>query len=240
MNFKEFTDRALFALSVPKCVSCGERLDYGQKAFCPGCYAEFEDFKHRNCSRCSKILSQCSCNNDFLASHFIKKTVKCFRYLSRDERSAANSLIFSLKRDNRADVLSLCADELEGAINNSIDNPKEYIFTNIPRRKAAIIEFGIDHSALLASELAKRFNASYIPILSSNAKRPQKSLDKEARFKNLEFIIKKDTDLAGKSVIIVDDVITSGASMATAAAIIRSMGCKNIVAACLGVAYKDN
>lgn len=240
MGIKEFTDRALFALSVPKCVSCGERLSYGQNAFCPECSVEFDDFKARNCSKCSKILSRCSCTNDFLSSHFIKKTVKCFRYLSRGERSAANALVFSLKRDNRKDVLTRCADELEAAIRNSIDSPEEFIFTNIPRRRAAIVEYGIDHSALLAKEIAERFGASFVPLLTSNTKKPQKSLDRQQRFKNLDFEIKKDADLLGKSVIIVDDVITSGASMVTAATLIRSMGCKYIVAASLGIAYKDN
>ncbi len=239
MNIKEFSDRALFALSVPKCVCCGERLDYGQNALCPKCFAEFNDFKARNCSNCAKELFRCSCTNSFLSAHYIKKTVKCFRYLSREERTSANALIYSLKRDNRRDVLLRCAGELAEAIKNSIPNPEEYIFTNIPRRKAAIIEYGIDHSKLLAEELSKRFGAKYIPLLTSNARKAQKSLDRTERFNNLDFEIKQELDLSGKSVIIVDDIITSGASMAAAAALIRSMGCKYIVAASLGIAYKD-
>ena len=239
MNIKEISDRVLFALSVPKCVACREPLDYGQNAFCLKCSSEFEDFKTRNCSRCAKKLSACACSNSYLESHFVHRVIKCFRYLIREETSAANALIFSLKRDNRSDVLERCKVEMVAAIRNSIEMPENYIFTNIPRRRAAIIEYGIDHSALLAKAVAQELGAEYIPVLRSKSKRAQKSLEREERLKNAEFDLLKEIDLSGKSVIIVDDIITTGASMGTAAAILRSIGAKNIVAATLAIAYKD-
>ena len=152
----------------------------------------------------------------------------------------SNSLIYSLKRDNREDVLSVSADELTMAIKNSVENPANCVFTNIPRRKSAIVEYGIDHSGLLAREVAKRFDGKYLELLKSNAKKAQKSLDTNERRKNADFSIIKDIDLKGKTVIIVDDIITSGSSMANAAALIRSMGSKDIIAACLAIAYKDS
>ena len=232
-------DRVLFALSVPKCVCCKTRLDYGENALCLKCSAEFEQFKTRNCSRCARKLNMCSCSNDFLEAHYIKRTIKCFRYLNRNDATPGNALIYSLKRDNRSDVLKRCADELEYAIRNSISDPGGYIFTNVPRRKSAIIEHGIDHSELLARELAKRFDAEYISLLKSNAKKPQKSLETADRFKNAEFYISKNIDLTGRAVILVDDIITSGASMSKAASLIRSLGSREINAASLAIAYKD-
>lgn len=239
MNIKNIMDRVLFALSVPKCVCCKTRLDYGENALCLKCSAEFEQFKTRNCSRCARKLNMCSCSNDFLEAHYIKRTIKCFRYLNRNDATPGNALIYSLKRDNRSDVLKRCADELEYAIRNSISDPGGYIFTNVPRRKSAIIEHGIDHSELLARELAKRFDAEYISLLKSNAKKPQKSLETADRFKNADFYISKNIDLTGRAVILVDDIITSGASMSKAASLIRSLGSREINAASLAIAYKD-
>ena len=54
MGLGSILDKALFYLSVPKCVGCRSRLTYGELAFCPECSAVFEDFKTRNCSVCSK------------------------------------------------------------------------------------------------------------------------------------------------------------------------------------------
>ena len=239
MNIKNIMDRVLFALSVPKCVCCKTRLDYGENALCLKCSAEFEQFKTRNCSRCARKLNMCSCSNDFLEAHYIKRTIKCFRYLNRNNATPGNALIYSLKRDNRSDVLKRCADELESAIRNSISDPGGYIFTNVPRRKSAIIEHGIDHSELLARELAKRFDAEYISLLKSNAKKPQKSLETLDRFKNADFYISKNIDLTGRAVLLVDDIITSGASMSKAASLIRSLGSREINAVSLAIAYKD-
>jgi predicted amidophosphoribosyltransferase len=134
----------------------------------------------------------------------------------------------------------VAADLLEKSIRNSVLNPEKYIFTNVPRRRKAILEYGIDHSALLARELAKRFGARYVKILRSNAKAPQKSLETNERLKNADFAIENEADLSKESVIVVDDIITSGASMASAAMHIRSLGCKNITAATLAIAYKDS
>ena len=129
MNINKIMDRALFALSVPKCICCGEKLDYGEKAFCPKCSAEFQEFKTRNCSKCAKILFECDCSNEFLESHFVRRVIKCYRYINLDDNMPSNSLIYSLKRDNRDDVLSVSADELTAAINNSVENPSNCIFT---------------------------------------------------------------------------------------------------------------
>ena len=240
MNKAKLMDRVLFALSVPKCVCCGKKLDYGQKAFCRRCSLIFAQFKTRNCSKCAKILSYCNCSNSFLEGHFVKSVIKCYRYHTRDEIAPQNSLIYSLKKDNRRDVLELCTKELATAITHSITDPSTYIFTNVPRRNKAIIEYGIDHSALLAQELAKHFKASYVYLLKSNAKKPQKSQETTDRLKNADFALIKEPDLSGKKVIIVDDIITSGASMSSAAALIRTLGCKDITAACLAIAYKDS
>ncbi len=239
MNISELKDRVLFALSVPTCVRCKERLVYGEKAFCHVCSAEFNENVTRNCSRCARKLSECDCTTSYLSAHFVKRVIKCYRYNNRDEITPENALIYSLKRDNRQDVLTVAADLMEKSIRNSIADPENYLFINVPRRRKAILEYGIDHSALLAEELARRFGAEYVPILKSNAKAPQKSLETLERFKNADFAIQKELDLTNKKVILVDDIITSGASVSSAAMHIRSMGCKSITAATLAIAYRD-
>lgn len=240
MNIKELKDRALFALSVPKCVGCGERLDYGQRALCGRCIKELDEFSTRNCSRCARILNECNCSNTFLEAHFVKHVVKCYRYQSDNKDVPSARLIYSLKRDNRRDVLELTTDLLTSALYNSIEDLGDCVITNIPRRKSAIVEYGIDHSELLARNIAKKSGVEYIRFLSSNAKHEQKSLDTLERRRNADFTLIKETNLKGKRVIIVDDIITSGASMSNAATLIRSLGAKDVVAACLAIAYNED
>ena len=147
--------------------------------------------------------------------------------------------IYSLKKDNRADVVKRCASILEKSVKNSLDDPSKYIITNVPRRRKAKLEIGYDHAELLAKELAKRLGAEYLPLLKSTSKREQKKLIGKARIKNVKVEIKNKADIKGKRIIIVDDIITSGASVAACATKLRSIGADETVAAALAIAYMD-
>ncbi len=235
---KSLFRKILFYLSVPRCTACREKLDIDDRGLCKSCIVEYEEIKDRNCSRCAKLLSACSCSNEFLENHFVKRLVKVFRYIQHRDNVAANSLIYSLKRDNRHDVLDFLSDEIESAIRASIENPEDYIITNVPRRKAAIKKYGIDHAKLLAKALAGKLGCEYKSFLTSKSKAPQKQTVGEERISNAEFDI-ADISLKDKRIIIVDDICTTGASLGISAALLHSVGAKEIVGAVLSVAYKD-
>ena len=239
MNFKKIKDAVFFYLSAPRCVGCRERLDIGDLALCPECMREYENVKMRNCSICAKPLYYCSCTNSYLDTHYVHKLVKVFRYVHTDPLPS-NNLIYSLKRDNRNDVLIFLTREMSDAISHSVKNPQDYVFTNVPRRREGIIKYGIDHAALLAKSLAKHFSAEYYQPIVSISKHAQKKLTRNERLKNAKFKAKKRArSLKGKTVILVDDIVTTGASMTNCATLIRGLRPKRIIGACLGTAYKE-
>ena len=239
MNRRELLKRALFYLSVPRCIHCKVKLDYGEEVFCTSCRAEFLEEIDRDCSICAKKISDCTCSSPKLEDAGIRCAVKVYRYLRRESITPSNDLIFSLKRDGRRDVTDMCVSLLSDSLSKGLGSPSDCILVNIPRRKAQIIKTGIDHAAILARGVAKKLGASYIPLLKSASKRAQKSLSETERLKNARFRLKSSPSLKGKTVVIVDDVITSGASMCEAARAIRTLGARKIVAACLAIAYKD-
>lgn len=239
MTLKGFKDNLFFYLSVPKCVGCKERLSKNDLVLCPDCIREYREIKKRNCSLCSKTLDFCSCTNHYLDSHYVHKLIKVFRYVQRDDLPS-NNLIYSLKRDNRKDVLEFLTDEMSEAITNSIKAPNNCVFVNVPRRRKEAAKYGLDHAALLAKSLAKRFSAEYYQPLISKSKLAQKKTTGEERMKNARFALKrKAKDLSGKTVIIVDDIVTTGASMGACAALIRALKPKQIIGAAISIAFKD-
>lgn len=239
MKLSELIERTLFYVSVPKCISCGKKLEFTSKVYCPDCKLELFDAYSRNCSRCNKILSECQCSNEYLKSERIRTVIKLFRYIQREENYVANSLIYSLKKDNRKDVLTLASEKLSEAILSAEDKCGEYIFTNVPRRRAAVIKRGFDHAGMLAKAIAKRLSADYKALFVSRSKAAQKTLTKSERRTNASFKIKKNLSLSGKTVVIVDDVITTGSSVGACAGLAYSMGAKRVIAAAIGIAYKD-
>ena len=240
-KLKKIYKWSLFLLGVPTCVGCGERLDNPWSPICPDCKSSYDTVKTSNCSLCAQPLHRCSCVGEYLEAHFIKRHFKVFRYQNREENTVANKLLYSMKRDNRADVREFLADELADALKGLLRDRDDVIFTNVPRRRAAIVEFGMDHAADLAKLLAKHFGCEYRSLLVSKSEQAQKTTHGKEREKNVVFDIKgrNPISLKGKTVIIVDDIVTTGASMATAGALIRALGAKEIIAASLAETYKD-
>ena len=242
MRVNEIFKRILYYISVPKCVYCNERLDYEDRGLCKSCIQKYNEHKKRNCSRCAKILSKCSCPSEYLFDHGVKKVCKVFRYSKQEGSMPSNYLIYSLKQDNREDVIELMASELASAISNSINLRKgKYIITNVPRRKSAILNYGFDHAEVLAKRISKLLGIKYIRILKSNARLAQKSVMGEARLRNANFdyVSKRDISLKGYTVILVDDIITTGASMSSCAMLIKGFSPTRVIGAALGIAYKD-
>lgn len=201
--------------------------------------------KERNCSRCSKKLSHCSCTSGYLASRNVKHVSKVFRYTRNAQDTPWNCLIYSLKKDNRADVIEFLADELSESIRNTIPDiskyPSNYLVTNIPRRKSAIREYGYDHAKTLAKKVSRKLNVNYVSLLKSKTRKAQKTTFGEGRIKNVKFDYKAfcPKSIKGKRAIIIDDIITTGASISTAARLICNLGAKDISAASVAIAYHD-
>lgn len=241
MKVKEIIKRILYYVSVPKCVLCKEKLDYEDRGLCKTCKSVYEEHKMRNCPHCSMVLSECNCTYEVLESHGIKNLVKLFRYSKTEQSQPSNYLIYSLKQDNRSDVISFLADELSEALRRIIDPKIEYVITNVPRRRKAKVNFGYDHARVLAREVSKRLGVEYVELLRSMAKKSQKSVYGAERIRNANFdyVSKMDYSLRGKHVILIDDIVTTGASMSNCATLIKGLRPKRIIGACLGVAYRE-
>ncbi len=245
MTFAEFYDKLLFLVSVPRCVCCKQLLDLGERVLCNTCATEYENQKLRECSRCSKKIGECTCSNFYLERHYIRKMVKVYRYNSKRPELPGNCMIYSLKRDNRRDVFNFLAEQLAESIKRAYildGNEDKYVITNVPRRRPTIRKYGYDHSQVIARKVAKILKIKYLNLFVSSAKRAQKETVGQERMRNPDVDYRRgvDINLKGVTVFLVDDVVTTGASMSTCASLIRGLGSKNIVGATLSIAYKDS
>ena len=236
---RNLLDKILFYLSVPKCVGCGGILDIDDFGLCKECETVFAQKTVRNCSRCSKTLNSCRCAPKLLRDNRVRSLSKCYRYIINEENRVLNNLLFSLKKDNRKDVLLRMSYLLADSIRNLTDDLSELLITNVPRRKQSIKKYGIDHSALLAKTTAKILGLKYASTLKSKAQRQQKNLNREERIENANFEVKKSAFVNGRKIILIDDIVTTGASMAKSANVLRKSGAKKVYGACIAIAYRD-
>lgn len=239
---KEFIKNILFYMTVPKCVCCRKKLDISDRALCRECVIEYEKSKDRACSVCFKSIGECKCPNEYLERHAVHKLIKVFRYkpsTDPNERVAQNELIYNVKRVNRRDLIDYISDELIISIKNSL-KCEDFVITNVPRKRSRVLEYGFDHSEQIAKSVAKKLDIKYVKLLKSKLKAPQKKMHGEQRIKNAEFEYLKNTEsVKGRKVIIFDDIVTTGASMGSCAMLIKGLGAKEIIGACIAIAFKD-
>ena len=229
----------MFYLSVPTCPQCSERLDVDDLALCKTCKSQYEEFKGRKCSHCAKPLPECDCSNDYLTAHSVKRLIKIVRYRPSDSTLPSNALIYSLKRENRRDVTEFIAGEIAASIKAQIKDAKDYVITGVPRKRSSVRKYGYDHAEVLGKEVARLIGASYKRLLVSRSHAEQKKLRGTDRVNNAVFDYKGNYDLQKASVIIVDDIVTTGASLGNAAMLLRAAGAGKIVGAAFAISYRD-
>lgn len=205
-----------------KCVSCG-KLD---SLFCEKCQAKILYLKTQNCPYCNKITVRgrvCpSCKSSYksaltgvyVVAHFetsLKEAIHQFKY----------EFIKSLRED--------LADIAWPLLN---DFPQKAILTCVPSNSKRLAWRGYNQAEELARILAKRTGMRFYPNLlkRTSYKAPQTQLGRKDRFKNVRntFVEDKSFDLSGKQVIIVDDLVTSGATLDACAHEIRKMGATRV------------
>ncbi len=242
MTLANLWERALFYLTVPRCVCCNKALTWKEQALCADCLSSYDNMKARDCSLCFHPIHRCTCTNARLNSHFVHRLIKVTRYIKRDEDIPANALVYSVKKDNRKDVEQFMIKEMYASLLHADDHPENAVFTHVPRRTFAVRRFGYDHAARLSKALAKICGGTYVSLFRSRARHAQKELHGNERLSNARVTLRfshRHTDLHGKRVYLVDDIVTTGASMSAAAMELKAMGAKEIIGVCFSVAYLD-
>lgn len=226
---------------VHKCVGCNKILDKDDfhRAFCFDCREVYLASKMEMCPQCSLEAKECSCMPKLL-----KKDARVFRKLffyDKSKRSQPqNRLIYYLKRNKSKRVVREAAKELETLIKaelEKLDDTNEAVIACVPRSRGSAAVYGFDQSELICKALSELCNMEFVQALKRKRGKPQKMLTAGERRKNigrLLFANEKVIDkIDGKTVILIDDVVTTGASMSACIEILSKAGAKRFICVAL-------
>lgn len=101
--------------------------------------------------------------------------------------------------------------------------------TFVPATRAALKRRGFDHGELLAVRLSECLGLAMRPLLDRPASKDQRALGRKDRARNMAGrFAPLPGSTAPASVLLIDDVCTTGATLAEASDALRTLGCASI------------
>ena len=242
MRALEFAERFIF---VRKCAGCGELIGYEgrEDAFCPSCRVSWERAKANGCALCARSMIECDCMPQKLSKAGMPFLKKLVAYRASEADKAQNRVIYFIKRNKNKRVAAFLARQLSeklGEILSELERDvSETVLIYLPRSIGARAEYGFDQSELICRELSRITGVKMVDAILRTRRRAseQKALNASQRGKNAVgmFVLNKEklADIEGKTVVLFDDVVTSGSSMAEALKLLRKAKVSEIYGLCI-------
>lgn len=208
-------------LPAQPCVLCGAGSRDG--AWCAACDAALPYLAAAHCPVCAlPTLDGATCGRCLKHAPLFNRTVAAFAYAF-----PLDKLVQALKFGEQLTLANSLADRLAQRVEVRPD-----CIVAMPLHPTRLRERGFNQSLELARRIAVKQDT---PLLRDACERvrdtpPQSALKWKERGKNMRRAFSCTTDLSGKHVAVVDDVMTSGASLNELALALRRAGAREVSA----------
>jgi len=205
------------------CFLCAARSQAG--LLCPGCHADLARLSVERCPVCAQPTpAGAVCGACLKRPPAFDRTVAVYRYAF-----PASVLVQQLKYGGQLALAPWLADQLAAELAGA-DRPDCII--PMPLHKNRLKERGFNQAALIAKRLADRLAVPLALHACGRVRdtRPQVEMPFAARHGNMRNAFVCDLDLTGQRVALVDDVMTSGASLDELAKEVKRAGASEVSA----------
>ena len=234
--FRSETASSAFASVVSQdCTLCGVRA---RESLCTDCHNDLPVRTTSGCPRCDvEGNSQQECGACLADPPYFDETISAFYYAYPLDR-----LVQAYKFNAHLSLLPLLADGLIGAIvRHGSTGARPDLVIPLPLAPRRLAERGFNQSSLVAERVAStlgiRFEAR--GMLRVRETPPQSGLSRQARLKNVRGAFDCSKRLDGMRVAVIDDVMTTGATLSEAAKALKKAGAAFVSAWVIARAAKD-
>lgn len=221
--------KQLLAFLLPKRCPCCDRVIPTAYAICEDCGAHLSRIPPPLCPYCGQHKKGCGCPKRRFA---FDKVAAPFYY-----ETAARDGVLRLKRYDDPDAVDFFAEQMQTVVQREYGRERIDALTYVPMTKRALRAREYNQSEVLAEALGKRLG---LPVRATLTKLyetpPQKELDLHARSGNVLGVFDvTDPTVRGKTVLLVDDVMTTGATLHECAKMLKIAGARRVLAATVAV-----
>jgi ComF family protein len=213
-----------FALP-PRCAGCGAIVGEVH-SFCLDCWKSIEFLGNSGCETCGTPLQateQRTCGACLARPPRIVRTRAAVAY---DDLS--RSLAIRLKYGRKVAIARTMARYMAPLVGEGEDR----MLVPVPLHRTRIWGRGFNQSALIASELSRRLGIAANPVALRRVRRtpPLKGMSPLQRRKTVAgaFLVRDKQAIAGKTIILVDDVLTTGSTAEACARALKRGGATRV------------
>jgi ComF family protein len=158
-------------------------------------------------------------------------SVNCFTSYSNQ---IAKDLLWALKFNRAKAAAQIIALQIADMYQEV--TPSDALIVPVPTAAKRVRSRGYDQAVLIARAYAKYSGCTYSSMFLRLGGRQQKGADRLRRHQQLHgsLVLKRPEQVSGTRVILIDDVITTGATMEEAARVLKAAGARAV--ACLAYA----
>ncbi len=225
--------RGLTALYPHHCFLCGEVLLPRQR-LCAACRERAPYVLPPVCELCGRGKERCRCEG---RRHAYERCITPFYHTDRAKQGIA-----TLKQEGYGVTVEGFAAEIAEVVRREYGGLPFTLVTSVPLHPKDRRRRGFDQSALLGQALAARLELPYLPVLAKVfTTRPQKELSALERSGNLlgVFEVTRPRLIEDKTVLLVDDVVTTGATLDECAKMLKIYGAVEVYAVTAAGAVMD-
>ena len=226
----------------PTCICCGRPAaeEQARLALCQGCAQELATLTAQSaCRRCGRTIGPYgSCPECAADPPAFETAIRIGTYAG-----PLAQLIRTVKFREGRYAVPLLADLLLAKLLHSGALAQVDLVTAVPLHWFRCYRRGCNQVSLLVRALGRRGLAVPVArlLVRTRNTRPQVGLSKAARRENVRgaFRVRRPEQVAGRRVLLVDDVMTTGATLAACAQALRNAGAEGVSAAVAAVAEGD-
>ncbi|UWQ21959.1 ComF family protein [Jannaschia sp. W003] len=206
------------------CLLCEARVE--APGLCPACWRDTPFVGAACCPLCAMALpgteGAALCDECLTAGRPWDEARAALRYEGR-----ARSLVLQLKHGDRTELADAAALWLHARARDLLG--PDTLLVPVPLHRWRLARRRYNQAALIACALARRSGAGFDPLALRRTRRTpsQDRRSRAERFANLAGAIEAVRPLAGH-VALVDDVMTSGATLAACADAVRAAGARRV------------